>query len=178
MFSSSGPSGGHNPSISIKLENLDKVNQLMRELPAAIRMKVLRQVVLSGARIFKDEVVRRAPVGRTGRLSDSITVRRGRASETGLREELARVLVARGKGKGGYYSHLVEFGHVIVVRRNRRTIYRGYYPGRPFMRPGFDAKKDEVMRVMLEQTRKKVIRQVNKLRKQKGLDRVPKGYAS
>lgn len=168
--------GGNTPSISVRLSNLDQVNAALRQLPGMISHKILEQIVLQGARILHQETVAQAPVGLTGRLSDSITVRKGKAWETSQGGALARVIVSRSKKV--FYAHLVEFGHIWVVRRRGRTIASGHWSGNPFMTRAFQKKSFEAQNVMLRSLRKKVIRQANKIAKTTGGSKLGKSFAS
>lgn len=166
--------------ISVKLENLDKLEILLKSLPSKIRLKILRSITLHGARLFKPEVIARAPTGNYknasgGKLRDSIVVRRGRPQDSGWRDELARVIVSRRRHKV-FYAHLVEFGHKIVIRRNHRTIYVGQQPPSPFMLPAFESKKEFVSRDCLRLMKKKVLRLANKEALAAGLKKYPRGY--
>ena len=163
------------PVISIKIENLAEVQRELRNLPGDISHRILGQVVLQGARILRDETVSQAPVGLTGRLSDSITVRRAKPYEVAKDEEMARVIVSR--SKKAFYAHLVEFGHVWVFRRRGRTYARGHWSGNPFMTRAWNAKKEEAANVMLRSLRTKVIRQANKIAARTGRAKLGKSFA-
>lgn len=163
------------PVIMLRPVNLPEVMAQIERLPAEMGRKVLDRVTIGGARFMKPKVLQATPVGITGRLANSIGIKRESSLRTPAGESLARVIARRGKRKGGYYSHLVEFGHVVVVRRNRKTIYRGYYPGKPFMRTAFEANKKLALALMQETARKAAITAANRIgRSQPGRGRALK----
>lgn len=173
--------GTLNPSVEIKVENLEALQSVMSGLAAEIQIKILRQIVLHGARIIKDQAIAEAPVGNYpsgGRLRNSIVVRRETsADEAGMHQELARVIVARSKHKV-FYAHLVEFGHIWVIKKQGRTVARGHWSGDPFLTRAWDKKKEEAAMTMIALLRKKIILFANKQRIGLGLAKLPRGFAA
>lgn len=93
------------------------------------------------------EMHKRAPVGLTGNLAESIgTVKSGKNNrrEIGLVETGAR----RKGGYKGFTAHLNEFGTKVRRVKQRHPIFgydRGKMPAKPFIEPSWESKKDEVL---------------------------------
>lgn len=136
---------------SFRVEGLDMVPKLLRQLGDEFAPKVLRSIFLDAGTVVRDEAMRRAPVD-SGRLAHMI----GRSS--GARSgqvfmKIAAVMIskktiernlkrkAEGKLKGivltdsPYYDRFQEYG-------------TRFHKAQPFLRPAFDAKAEEfVLRV-------------------------------
>lgn len=145
-----------------KLEGLEEILRVVRELPDETQKKVLAVAVrkaaaplVSAAKMFAGRSVR------TGALRESITaiVKKGKGGGVYAVVGPARGYFRRGvalkagdDAKGAdmpaNYAHLVEFGHVAVARRRgtsrrkRTAIELGFVPARPFMRPALLAAQD------------------------------------
>jgi len=133
--------------ISIRVDGLDELKRRLSALPQAMQTKIVKGMVSTGAAVFKDEAIARAPeytgdvqLGHPppGTLKRSIYQFRIREESVGTREAW-RVSVRKGKkakdGVDAYYGSWVEYGTVKMVAR-------------PYMRPAFEVKKEDVVRVM------------------------------
>lgn len=144
-------------SITVKVEGLSELKAALEELPKAVGNNVLRQVLLDRAQPIADLAKAKAPVGRTGRLRDSIMVQSlgsggsGKAAfaaamsggasraEAGKAAHAANsaagnsAMVAIGPSRKAFYAHLVEFGSI-----------HNPVP-RPFMRPAWDSAKGSIL---------------------------------
>ena len=158
-------------NIVIQLDpaSIVQIQQKMKLLTSAVRMKILKQIVLQGARIMKEQAIKEAPVDRA-RLYQSIIAKRGTATEGGFHGELARVIVSRSKLKV-FHAHLVEYGHITILRGGKTG---KPVPPNPFMMRAFDKTKDQVIKTMIRKLRKKVVTEVNAL----GGKRLPHSFAS
>lgn len=135
-------------SISIEVKGLAELKARLTRLPQAIQRKISKGMVATGAAVFKDEAIRRAPVYTgpvqkghppPGTLRNAIYQQRIRSESFGTRE-VWRVSVYRGKedkknNVDAYYAHMVEYGSVKMAAR-------------PFMRPAFEVQKENVTRIM------------------------------
>lgn len=108
---------------------------------------IMQKANAKAAEPLVHEIHKRAPVGKTGNLADSIgIVKSGKKNkkELGLIEVGAR----RKGGHKGFAAHLVEFGTKKRRVKKRHPIFgfdRGKMPKEPFVEPSWEAKKDEVL---------------------------------
>lgn len=130
------------------VENLNLVPMLLRQLGDEFAPKVLRQAFLDAAIIVRDEAARRAPV-KSGRLSEMMGRTSGIDKKSGQvfvkvggirlsKKRIERSLRKKSEGKtqgivitgGPYYDRFVEYG-------------TRFQKAQPYLRPAFDAKKEE-----------------------------------
>ncbi len=157
---------------SIKLEGLDEVIAELRKrgMDAAAGVE---EICHAGATAVREEIESRAP----GRFAENMV------QVTTSKDGANRVTVTVGIRKDSYIARFLEFGvqpHSIpragkvpapgvkpkrrkrlrVLRFNGRYARRVNHPGfapRPFMRPGYEASKDDAQDAMSDKT-KKIIR--------------------
>lgn len=135
-------------NISVKLEGLDKAQQVMRELGPQLAQRGLRKGLQAGADVLGTAIQAATPI-KTGLLKASV------GTSVSLSNKDQAGIGAVGFGKQGYVARLVEFGHRIVSKGKklgkRET---GKAAPHPFMRPAFDASAqtavDAFIRVLRE----------------------------
>lgn len=124
--------------VSIRLEGVKELERELEQLEAKIQKKMVRPSLRAGAKVIRDEAVRRAPRRKT-------PPPRGTSRYHPAGKELYRSIKVRSAGrqpgldaavqvKTGPHGHLLEFG----------TIHAG---AQPFMRPAYDTRKAEAIRV-------------------------------
>ncbi|MBF0185464.1 MAG: HK97 gp10 family phage protein [Magnetococcales bacterium] len=128
----------------VQVQGLKEASDALKQLPAKIQQNVLRSAVYAGAAVIRNEAKQQASAvttTRTGTLKRAIAIIRNKKRSTGPMQAV-KVIVRRGKklrkvGKTGknlsadaWYAHFIEFG----TKKMR---------ARPFMRPAFEAKKEE-----------------------------------
>ena len=137
------------------IKGLSELSAALKELPQRIARNALRQSVARGASLIRDEAKARAPVSSEaqpghplpGTLRRAIVIRHD-AKRSGPTSQTYVVAVRQGKkyrnqGKKGnrsqdaYYWRWVEFGTVKMSAR-------------PFLRPAFEAKKQEAVQAITE----------------------------
>ena len=153
----------------VKIEGLDVFAQALNSLPPNIARNVLRGAVSAGARIISNEAKLRAPVYTgpvsqghppPGTLKRSIIQKQIRELSD-LGKQTFYVTVRRGKkyqkqGKKGnlsqdaYYAKWVEFGTSKMAAK-------------PFLRPAFEAGKQEAVNKMAEYIAKRFPTEAAKL---------------
>ena len=152
----------------MKIEGLQKLNNALKQFPLELQKKALRQAVATSSNVIKKEVLARAPV-RTGKLRDNVYraylkeksdsgravyvvgVRMGRKKRyinSAKNRRLNKVGQSYRKDGEAFYWKFLEFG--------TKTI-----PAQPFVRPAFDAKKDEAINV-IKSSLEKSIRKLEK----------------
>ena len=126
--------------IETQITGLQDALRSLRDLPQRVQEDTLKRAVSAGAEVVRAEAALRAPVYRgtwsckdhppAGTLKASI-YKAAIPEECTATREVWKVDVR----KRAYYAHMVEFG----------TVKMG---ARPFMRPAFDSKREEVVEVM------------------------------
>ena len=119
--------------VTVKIEGLDELKATLRELPAKLRRRALRNALAAGARVVRDAARLRAPVLRTSTYSGASAIKRGVRAPGTVRRAIAvrtskaarragdvgvfvNVRPARGAGRGAnkptdpYYWRFLEFG--------------------------------------------------------------------
>lgn len=109
----------------------------------------VKRMVLAGARVFKREVVSRAPVldkktaGSTslepGALKDDIRI-------ATLKNETLPTAVVGPSRKTAYVANFVEYGHRMV----KGKVALADVPAHPFIRPAFESAQDEAEQAMIK----------------------------
>ena len=128
----------------MKIKGLRQLERAMRKLPGKVAVKVARGATLSGANIIKKEAKLRAPIRTVGTYK-----KRGSGKNVSYISwpgNLSESIIARQNKKGsgfiqygvgtndkGFYGHMVEFG-------------TEHSAPHPFMRPAFDAKKQDAVK--------------------------------
>ncbi len=126
-------------ALEVRLEGWEEVRKKLRKLPGKLAKKTIKVAQLRAAAALAQEVIARAPVGPTGRLSDSIKhgLRRAKPGE-----------VATKVTANIFYARMVEYG-------------TSKMSARPFMRPAFDAKKAEMIEIISKSLKADLEKEVN-----------------
>lgn len=146
------------PFVQAKVQGLAELAEALKALPAEVASRSggpLASALRSSARVIADEARRNAeslPVSdtderddyiRTGNLARSIGVRR----DPNPRDVTERAVVR--PSRRAWYWRFVEFGTEKM-------------PARPFLRPAFEAKREEAVRVFREALAKSIARAARK----------------
>jgi len=145
----------------IQLEGIPELELALKNIRGAELRKATMRAARNGAEVIRAQAAANAPydsgtdnlfpqghkkAGQAAHLKDNITLS---VSTDPLKGEVrARV----GLHWRVWYGRLVEFGHALAVRSHKsgkRWVYKviGRVEAKPFMRPAFDAKKEEAIRV-------------------------------
>jgi HK97 gp10 family phage protein len=130
----------------MKLTGFKELAAAMRELPERVARNGLRAAVGAGATVVKKEAIAKAPQD-TGELKRDIKVKRERDTK-GEMSATYSVFVLTGKksrlsgrkrnvAKDSFYWRFLEFG-------------TSKMPPHPFLRPAFEAKKEEAVKAIGE----------------------------
>lgn len=147
----------------------------LAELPVKIERNIMRAALRAGAAVIAAEARNNVPVDSAELKS---TIRTSSNSKRGMVEANAVV----GRRKKGWYATFVEFGtapHVITAGKNKpmlsfrdrngiwRRVFEVHHTGavaKPFMRPAFDNKSDEAVKVVVDKIRERLTDQnINKV---------------
>jgi len=125
---------------NFEIKGVEGVLNLFHELPLVVEKKILKTSIRKSAQILQSAMIRRAPVGFTGRLAESI-----KTTARGLKNKLAiNVIVGR------FYSRFLEFG-------------TSKMSAKPFVRPAYDEAMPEIINTFSDEMNKGVIREAKKL---------------
>ncbi|WP_137387969.1 HK97-gp10 family putative phage morphogenesis protein [Rhodoligotrophos defluvii] len=152
-------------SFTFKLEGAKELDRALAELPKAYAKSALRDMLKKAAKPVADAARARAPEGPNRKLRGSIRV------STRLKESQRRGRVKRGAVEifiGATYppgnnAHLVEFGTGPRYHKNGK--YVGQMPPKPFMRPAWDASKDQALAILREEAWMALYRAARRLAK-------------
>ncbi len=144
-----------------KLTGFKELAQAMRQLPDRVAKNALRRAVSSAAAVVRNEARARAPVD-TGEMKRDIQMKRDRDTK-GQVSARYLVFVRSGKksrmaGKGrnvnkdSFYWRFLEFGTVKMTAK-------------PFMRPAFEAKKQEALEQLRKTLKEGIETEAQKLRR-------------
>ena len=122
----------------------EEIRRRLELMPQEVRGEALRDAVLEGAEVIRDQAEANArAIQRTGTLASDIHAEIDEKKSTD-----ARATAVIGPGKRGWYGRIVEYGHDIVVggrqeaKRNPGQVI-GHVPPKPWLRPAGDAKRAE-----------------------------------
>lgn len=138
---------------SFKVEGLAELKRAMAQVPIELQGKVALELLRKAAGPMRDEARARAPA-RTGRLRKNIYVARARDS---TQQNPLVVVRVRRRGKAGdpqnaYYWLFQEFG-----TSTQRA--------QPFMRPAFEATKQQSLDILTKVTAEQVEKAARKVAK-------------
>lgn len=133
--------------LMIQLKGERELRACLDGLGRLVSDPLMQKANAKAAEPLVHELHKRAPVGETGNLAESMgIVKPGKKNkkELGLIEIGAR----RKGGYKGFAAHLVEFGTKKRRVKKRHPIFgfdRGKMPKEPFIEPSWEAKKEEVL---------------------------------
>ena len=141
--------------ITIEFKGLDEVEMRLQALPEKVRRKTLRQALTQATEMIRAEAERRCPHRKP--------VRPGSGWEAFVDRDLihlheaitSRVSVGKMSafGRVGIDYKKVRHGHLVEFGTKPHMIGKLKHPGsdkQPFMRPAFDAKGDEAVRILVD----------------------------
>ena len=132
-------------ALSLHVDGLDKLLRKLNGLEPKVRRMALRRGMRAGAKIIRNEVVRRAPK-RTGDLRRNVKVRAGKRSRKGWTIEIRLSKEGNYRGKT-FYGAFGEFG--TKVRRRKNGQITGRVRALHFMESAFDARAPQARDVTL-----------------------------
>ena len=156
--------------VTIQLEGVPELELALKNIRGPELRKATMRAAKNGAEVIRAQAAANAPydagvnnlfpeghkkAGSAAHLKDNITLT---VSTDSLKGEVRAKI---GLHWRVWYGRLVEFGHALAVRSHKsgkRWVYKvvGRVEAKPFMRPAFDAKKEEAIRVCDAEYRKLV----------------------
>ena len=160
---------------TIKVHGLQELSQTLMKLPAELEKRVIMGALRAAGQTIRKEAMARAPIlqepdprRRAGTLRKSISVRRVKGKVAvyvgvfGLSGKRMAEFKAGGGKKGAnnpddpYYWKWVEYGTKKMAAR-------------PFLRPAFEAKKFEAIRLFEAYMKKRLDKEVRKVAQANGM---------
>ena len=117
---------------SFSVQNPSALTDVLDRAAIATSESTLRQAAVAGARVFLDEMKLRAPK-KTGNLLDNLII--SYDADGSVPGKLATYIVTF--SRKAWYARLLEFGTSRMAAR-------------PFIRPSFEAKKQEAAQVVID----------------------------
>lgn len=159
----------------IKTRGLEEIKSTLKDLPLVLGEKVIRAALGAGAKPIRDEARANAPLlkapdprRKPGTVQKNIVTRKSKKDKygvyVGVKALKARQIAAFKKKNGKsannpddpFYWIFNEFG-------------TSKMPAAPFLRPAFESKKYDGLKQFEEYTKKRVVKEAEKLAKQKGV---------
>jgi HK97 gp10 family phage protein len=134
--------------LALEYSGFDTLQKRLQALKAELSTNGMKRVVRAGAKVFKGEMVRRAPV-LAAKTPGSNALEPG-ALKAGIRTALlanetpVTALVGPNK-KVAHVARFVEYGH----REVRSGIAHGDVPAHPFIRPAYESARSEAESAMV-----------------------------
>ena len=145
----------------MKVEGLDEMLATLKRLPEEFKGRPVQRSLRAGLSIIQKEAQRLAPVDE-GRIQANIMLRQIPAKDLGAGvSEGVYITVRRDRKmdrhdpKNAWYWHIQEFGSI-------------FQPGKPFLRPAFEANKRQAVDEYAAQFRSLIDTAVKKARGQPG----------
>jgi HK97 gp10 family phage protein len=141
-------------AVTVRVEGLQALGEAMRELSRDVALRVSRQATSAAAQVIKRRAksnIRSSPSVDTGSLLDAVIVKKIPNSQTRLTSE--HIVTVRGKSRRGRKTKTKQ-----AIAPHARFIEFGTTnaPAEPFLRPAFDAGKEEAMQKMVERLRVRI----------------------
>jgi len=149
-------------TFKIKWSGFAQLNKILEDVPQDIAKKAGIDALRAGAKPILEEAKKLVPVGATRKLMESLEIATKKA-------RIPVVKVQASRRKGGYHAHLVELGtqphdiHNVVIGNKFYPVI--HHPGskkQPFMRPAFNSKKTETLRIVLAEIAGKVAKRIKR----------------
>lgn len=147
-------------SISVTVKGQRELDAKFKKLDGATQDKIMRDALKDGAKLVRNDARKRIR-SKTGKLKRSIKVFIPSKTKNGMSVDIGTTL---------FYARMIELGHnVSVVRRyrieGRRRIARevtviGHSPGRPFLTPAIDSRKDEILGAIIFKVKQHIMKVV------------------
>ena len=131
--------------VDIQISGFEKVEENIAKVIRQLSPEQIEGVLLEGANVIGQAAINLAPIGPTGNLKRSIVAKVLQRNSPG---EAAPAITAVDY-RIAPHAHLIEFGH--LIKRGKRGKSTGFVEPHPFMRPAWDATKDQVAGAIVEE---------------------------
>lgn len=148
---------------TMQTDGFDEVIRMLEGLPDKVGSDALRSAANAGASIIKAEVIARAP-RKKGILADNIYQKHIEEISSETSQTYHVSWRKKGKGEVPFYGVWVEYGHWYVPpkpdgitwKRHRADAKPVFVAAHPFLRPGYEAKKDAALSAMRDRLKERI----------------------
>jgi HK97 gp10 family phage protein len=133
--------------MAISITGVEQVKKMLEAIPADMALKIEAKAMRKGAQLLAEAVKQKAPQGVSGDLKNSIVARKTPERYKGQNTVKTEVAAKRSKSTpGGYYAHLPDLGHKVVVRKGGFKVFTGTnVPGQEFRAKAVDENRQRVI---------------------------------
>lgn len=124
----------------LRITGHKEIDKKLRKLPEKVTKKILRRAMTKALKPVRDTARGYCPVD-TGKLRDSIKIRAGNRSRLAIKRQVTTSGSDNMFSGETYYGGMVEYG-----TQNMQA--------KPFMRPAYDAEKDNAKKLAIDEIRK------------------------
>lgn len=147
----------------MEVDGFEAVIRMLEGLPDQVGSDALRSAANAGASIIKAEVIARAP-RQKGILKDNIYQKHIEELSSQTSQTYHVSWRKQGKDDVPFYGAWVEYGHWYVPRKPEGITWKKhradakpvFVPAHPFLRPGYEAKKDAALTAMRDRLKERV----------------------
>lgn len=129
-------------SVSVEMTGLRELGAALKELDDRVQKRIARSATAAGARVIANEAKARVPVA-SGNVKKNIRTANLKPYKTGLQQTAVGVRVKGKTEESAFYWTFLEFGTAKMAPK-------------PFIRPAFEAKKEEAATKIKEQLAKRL----------------------
>jgi len=148
---------------TMQTDGFDEVIRMLEGLPDKVGSDALRSAANAGASIIKAEVIARAP-RKKGILADNIYQKHIEEISSETSQTYHVSWRKKGKSEVPFYGVWVEYGHWYVPpkpdgitwKRHRADAKPVFVAAHPFLRPGYEAKKDAALSAMRDRLKERI----------------------
>ncbi len=149
--------GQHGLGMHISITGIPEMGRELQAIPGRLARLALKKAMKKGGGEVSDLAEAYAPRGATGNLKASLSVR-ARDEQITRGVVGADVFAKRRKGLGGYYAHLVEYGHDIYRTTRTGKYFIKHYGGQRFMLPAIKQKEQRVIQITINEVKQSLER--------------------
>ncbi|MBW9332455.1 HK97 gp10 family phage protein [Herbaspirillum sp. RU 5E] len=147
----------------MEVDGFDEVIRLLEGLPEKVGSDALRSAANAGASIIKAEIIARAPRKR-GILADNIYQKHIEEVSSMTSQTYHVSWRKKGRDDVPFYGVWVEYGHWYIPRKPDGITWKKhradskpiFVAAHPFLRPGYEAKKDAALTAMKDKLKERV----------------------
>lgn len=159
-----------NAFVDAELSGLEETMKVLKQLPEKMRGTIIRKGMKSGAKPMYQDALSRAPVDsgflrehmrietRTNRIKGTITVRINTSAGEYLGDDFYAAFI-----EYGFWKVPIQIVGGRIYSMPRGTEPRVWQDPKPFMRPAFDAKKDDAIIITAREIKRLTEKEVEKL---------------
>lgn len=127
---------------TVQMTGLRELGAALKELDSRVQKRIARSATAAGARVIANEAKARVPVDK-GTVKKNIRTANLKPTQPGLQETAVGVRVKGKTADSAFHWRFLEFGTAKMSPK-------------PFLRPAFEAKKEEAANKIKDQLKKRL----------------------